>query len=135
MHCHWGVIGAGFIATHAVIPAIQHLPNAHVLAVASSNRERAQSTATQFAIERIYDDYSQLLADPDINAIYIALPNHLHHEWTIRAAQAGKHVLCEKPLAMTAAECDGMIAACQQAHALSETLAGIRRMRRDPLCA
>lgn len=116
MHCNWGVIGPGFIATRAVIPAIQQLPNAQVLAVASSNRARAQSIATQFAIERSYDDYDQLLADPDINAIYIALPNHLHHNWTIRAAQAGKHVLCEKPLAMTAAECDEMIAACQQAH-------------------
>lgn len=116
MHCNWGVIGPGFIATRAIIPAIQRLPNAHVLAVASSNRERAQFTASQFDIERSYDDYSQLLADPDINAVYIALPNHLHHDWTIRAAQAGKHVLCEKPLAMTAAECDEMIATCQQAH-------------------
>jgi D-xylose 1-dehydrogenase (NADP+, D-xylono-1,5-lactone-forming) len=118
MHCNWGVIGPGFIATRAVIPAIQQLPNAHVLAVASSNKERAQSIATQFDIERSYDDYGQLLADPDLNAIYIALPNHLHHNWTIRAAQAGKHVLCEKPLAMTAAECDEMIAACQRAHVL-----------------
>ena len=116
MHCNWGVLGPGFVATRAVIPAIQQLPNASVLAVASRSRERAQSTATQFGIERSYDDYAQLLADPDINAIYIALPNHLHHDWTIRAAQAGKHVLCEKPLAMTAAECDEMIAACQQAH-------------------
>jgi predicted dehydrogenase len=118
MYCNWGVLGPGFVATHAVIPAIQQLSNAGILAVASHSRERAQSTATQFGIERSYDDYAQLLADPDINAIYIALPNHLHHEWTIRAAQAGKHVLCEKPLAMTAAECDEMIATCQQARVL-----------------
>lgn len=118
MHCNWGILGPGYVATRAVIPALQHVANARVLAVASSDTERAQSTAAQFGIERMYTNYAQLLADPDIHAVYIALPNHLHREWAVRAAQAGKHVLCEKPLATTAAECDEMIAACQQAGVL-----------------
>jgi predicted dehydrogenase len=86
------------------------------LAIASSNEERVQVAALRFGIERAYHGYQALLDDPDIDAVYIALPNHLHREWTIRAAVAGKHVLCEKPLAMYAAECNEMIAACQQAN-------------------
>src|SRR5258706_10536 len=95
MHCNWGVLGPGFVATRAVIPAIQQLPNASVLAVASRSRERAQSTAQQFGIQHTNDNYAQLLTHPDINGNYIAPPNHLHHYWTIRPAQAGKHILCE----------------------------------------
>ena len=116
MHCNWGILGPGHIATRAVIPAIQQVPDARVLAVASTNKERAQAASTQFGIERTYSSYQALLDDPDVHAVYIALPNHLHREWTIRAAQAGKHVLCEKPLAMNAAECDEMIAVCQEAN-------------------
>ncbi len=89
-----------------------------MLAVASSSKERAQAASTQFGIERTYDSYQSLLDDPDVHTVYIALPNHLHREWTVRAARAGKHVLCEKPLAMNAAECEEMIAACQQANVL-----------------
>jgi D-xylose 1-dehydrogenase (NADP+, D-xylono-1,5-lactone-forming) len=118
MHCNWGVLGPGFIATRAVIPAIQQVPNSRVLAVASSNEERARVAAFRFGIERAYHGYQALLDDPDVDVVYIALPNHLHREWTIRAALAGKHVLCEKPLAMTTAECDEMIATCRQANAL-----------------
>ena len=118
MPCNWGVLGAGFIANRAVIPAIQQTPDACVLAVASRDEQRATSTASKFAIERVYRDYQALLDDPDVQIVYIALPNHLHSEWTIRAAQAGKHILCEKPLAMNAAECDDMIRACQQAKVL-----------------
>lgn len=118
MHCNWGVLGPGFIATRAVIPAILQVPNAHVLAVASNNEERMREGALRFEIERAYHGYQALLDDPDVDVVYIALPNHLHREWTIRAAMAGKHVLCEKPLAMTAAESDEMIAACRQANVL-----------------
>jgi D-xylose 1-dehydrogenase (NADP+, D-xylono-1,5-lactone-forming) len=118
MYCNWGVLGPGFIATRAVVPAIQQVSNSHVLAVASSNEERARATALHFGIERAYHGYQALLDDPDVDAVYIALPNHLHREWTIRAALAGKHVLCEKPLAMTAAECDEMIAVCRQVSVL-----------------
>lgn len=118
MPCHWGILGPGFIATRAIIPALQQVHNACVLAVASRDRERAVETAAQFQIERIYDSYQALLDDPDVQAVYIALPNHLHCEWTLRAAQAGKHVLCEKPLALSTAECDQMIAACRNANVL-----------------
>jgi D-xylose 1-dehydrogenase (NADP+, D-xylono-1,5-lactone-forming) len=118
MYCNWGVLGPGFIAIRAVVPAIQQVSNSRVLAVASSNEERARVAALRFGIERAYHGYQALLDDPDVDAVYIALPNHLHREWTIRATLAGKHVLCEKPLAMTAAECDEMIAACRQANVL-----------------
>src|SRR5713226_3962906 len=118
MSCNWGILGPGFIATRAIIPALQNTYNARLLAVASRDAGRAATTAAQFAIERAYPDYQHLLDDPDVDVVYIALPNHLHRAWTIRAAAAGKHVLCEKPLAMSAAECNKMIAACQQANVL-----------------
>src|SRR6266487_1929286 len=118
MDCNWGILGPGFIATHAIIPAIQEVSNSRILAVASSNEERSRAVALRFGIERAYYGYQALLDDSDVGAVYIALPNHLHREWTIRAALAGKHVLCEKPLAMNAAECNEMIAVCQQASVL-----------------
>ena len=118
MDCNWGILGPGFIATHAIIPAIQEVSNSRILAVASSNEERSREVALRFGIERSYSDYQALLDDPDVDVVYIALPNHLHREWTTRAAAARKHVLCEKPLAMNAAECNEMITACQQANVL-----------------
>src|SRR6266702_6388605 len=118
MDCNWGILGPGFIATHAIIPAIQEVSNSRILAVASSNEERSRAVALRFGIERAYYGYQALLDDSDVGAVYIALPNHLHREWTIRAALAGKHVLCEKPLAMNAAECNEMITACRQANVL-----------------
>lgn len=118
MYCNWGILGPGFIATRAIIPAIQAVSNSRILAVASSNEQRAREVAKHFGIERFYIDYQALLDDPDIDVVYIALPNYLHRDWTIRAAAAGKHVLCEKPLAIHADECNEMIAACQQAHVL-----------------
>jgi predicted dehydrogenase len=118
MICNWGIIGPGFIANRAIIPAIQGASNSRVLAVASSNAQRARDVSRHFGIERSYTAYQLLLNDPDIDVVYIALPNHLHHEWTIRAAKARKHVLCEKPLAMNASECVSMISACDQAQVL-----------------
>jgi xylose dehydrogenase (NAD/NADP) len=118
MICRWGILGPGFVATRAIIPALQHTANAQVLAVASRDPARASTSAAQYGIERIYSDYQALLDDPDVDIVYISLPNHLHCEWTIHAAEAGKHVLCEKPLAMNSAECDSMIAACEQANVL-----------------
>jgi predicted dehydrogenase len=118
MDCKWGILGPGFIATRAIIPAIRSVSNSRVLAIASSDEERARGVAVRFDVERYYSEYQKLLDDPDIDAVYIALPNHLHCEWTIRAAEAGKHVLCEKPLAMNAGECSEMITACNQAQVL-----------------
>ncbi len=118
MPCNWGILGPGFVATCAVIPALQQTPDARIIAVASRNDERAKLSAARFGIERAYHDYQTLINDPDVDAVYIALPNHLHRIWTMRAAEAGKHVLCEKPLAINAAECDVMITACQRANVL-----------------
>jgi predicted dehydrogenase len=84
-----------------------------VVAVASRDAARAAGVAAEFAIPRAYSDYRSLLADPAVEAVYLALPNHLHHPWTLAAAKAGKHVLCEKPLALNAAEAAEMAAACQ----------------------
>jgi D-xylose 1-dehydrogenase (NADP+, D-xylono-1,5-lactone-forming) len=112
MVCNWGVLGAGFIANRAMIPAIQHSSQGRVLAVASRDEQRGREAAQRYSIERVYDDYEALLDDPDVQVVYIALPNHLHHTWAIRAAHAGKHVLCEKPLALNAAQCDEIISTC-----------------------
>jgi len=118
MPCNWGILGPGFVATRAVIPAMQQTPDARIVAVASRNDERAKLSATRFGIERAYHDYQTLINDSDVDAVYIALPNHLHRMWTMRAAEAGKHILCEKPLAVNAAECDDMLTACQRANVL-----------------
>ena len=86
-----------------------------MVAIASRARERAETVAAQLGIGRAHGSYDELLDDPDVDAVYIPLPNHLHAEWTRRAAAAGKHVLCEKPMAMTAAEARDMIDACERA--------------------
>ena len=100
----WGVLGAANIALTKVIPAMQRSTRARVVAIASRDAAKARKAAESLDIERAYDSYEALLADPDVEAIYNPLPNDLHVPWTIRAAQAGKHVLCEKPIAMSAAE-------------------------------
>lgn len=115
MVCNWGVLGPGFVASRAVIPAIQSSRNGRVKAIASRDLARAQALAAQWNVERAYGDYQALLDDPGVDAAYIALPNHLHSAWAIRAARAGKHVLCEKPLARTAHEGQQMLEACQEA--------------------
>jgi len=104
----WGVIGTANIGRRAVNPAIKASANGELLAVASRTAEAAADFAADGGIPRHYGSYAALLEDPDIDAVYIPLPNSLHREWTIRAAEAGKHVLCEKPLALTAAECREM---------------------------
>ncbi len=95
----WGVIGCADIAVRKVIPAMSGSDLSHVTAIASRSAERARATADSLGIPKSYGSYEGLLADPEIEAVYIPLPNHLHPEWTIAAAKAGKHVLCEKPLA------------------------------------
>lgn len=114
-HLRWGIIGCAAIAKRAVIPGIQQSENNQVVAIASRNLSTAQETAAQLNIPVAYGSYDELLQDPQIDAVYIPLPNHLHKEWTLKAAAAGKHVLCEKPLALTADEAAQMIAGCQAA--------------------
>jgi predicted dehydrogenase len=115
MICNWGILGPGSITTGALIPAIQRSRNGRVRAIASRDLVRAQTVAAQWDIQRAYGDYQALLADPEIDAVYIALPNSLHSIWTIHAARAGKHVLCEKPLACSAREGAAMLDTCQEA--------------------
>jgi xylose dehydrogenase (NAD/NADP) len=100
----WGVMGNATIARVCVIPAIQKSCNGRVHALATRSPARAQEVAADNQIDQIYNSYDALLVDPAIDVIYIALPNHLHHPWTIKALKAGKHVLCEKPLACSAKE-------------------------------
>jgi len=111
----WGVVGCAAIAVNRVMPAILRSSRGTLVAVASRDERKAKETAERFGIEKAYDSYERLLADPDIDAVYIPLPNHLHREWTIRAAQAGKHVLCEKPLALNAREAEEMVQSCVDA--------------------
>jgi predicted dehydrogenase len=100
----WGVLGAAKIAVEKVIPAMQQGEWAEVAAIASRDPERAQAAARGLGIPRAYGSYEELLADPEIEAIYNPLPNDLHVPWTVRAALAGKHVLCEKPIALSVAQ-------------------------------
>jgi predicted dehydrogenase len=105
----WGVLGVARIGTNKVIPAMQKGSLTRVDAIASRDGARAESAAASLGIARAYPSYESLLADPDIDAVYIPLPNHLHVPWTTRAAEAGKHVLCEKPIALTAAEAGQLV--------------------------
>lgn len=100
----WGVLGAANIAVKKVIPSMQAGENCEITAIASRDLEKSKQAAKALNIPKFYGSYEELLADSDIEAVYIPLPNHLHLEWTIKAAQAGKHVLCEKPLGLNAAE-------------------------------
>jgi predicted dehydrogenase len=108
----WGVLGYARIAREALIPAIQRSANSQFLALASRDAAKLADARTRFGVSRLYPDYGELLRDPEVDAVYLPLPNALHHEWTIKAAEHGKHVLCEKPLALTAAEGRAMAAAC-----------------------
>src|SRR5881296_1307916 len=100
----WGVLGVANIAVKKVIPAMQAGLWSEIHAIASRDLSKAQSAAQQLSIPKAYASYDELLADPEIEAVYNPLPNNLHVEWTIKAAEAGKHVLCEKPISMTVAE-------------------------------
>src|SRR5690348_13249857 len=93
----WGVLGVAGIAVKKVIPAMQNSNSTEVVAIASRDLDRAREAAGPLGIARAYGSYEELIRDSDIDAIYNPLPNHLHVPWTIKAAEAGKHILCEKP--------------------------------------
>ena len=101
----WGLLGAGWIATKTIAPAMHASSETIVQAVASRDQKRAQALNPI----SIYETYDELINDPLVDAVYISLPNHLHCEWTIKALKAGKHVLCEKPFAMNLAEVELMV--------------------------
>jgi predicted dehydrogenase len=100
----WGILGTSNFARNKILPALRHCQNAEVSSIASRSLARAQAVAEQFGIAKPYGNYEELLADTAIDVIYIPLPNHLHVSWSIRALEAGKHVLCEKPVALSSAE-------------------------------
>jgi len=112
-HVQWGILGCARIAATALIPGIQGSANGKVLAVASRSLDKAQEYAQKFDVPRAYGSYEELLNDPEIHAVCVPLPNSLHKEWTLKAAEKGKHVLCEKPIACTAAEARDMSATCR----------------------
>ncbi|HWS56724.1 MAG TPA: Gfo/Idh/MocA family oxidoreductase [Pyrinomonadaceae bacterium] len=111
----WGVLGAAKIAVEKVIPAMQRGEWAEVVGLASRDSGRARRAADALGVPKAYGSYEELLADPEIEAVYNPLPNHLHVPWTIRAAEAGKHVLCEKPVSLDAGEARALLGARDRA--------------------
>ncbi|MFH0751645.1 MAG: Gfo/Idh/MocA family oxidoreductase [Chloroflexota bacterium] len=111
----WGILSTAGIATEKAIPGFRGAARCEVVAIASRDLVRARTVADRHDITRVHGSYEALLADPEVDAVYLPLPNHLHAEWTLAAARAGKHVLCEKPMAMTAADAERMIEGCRAA--------------------
>jgi predicted dehydrogenase len=110
----WGVLSTATIARTKVIPGIRKAEHCEIVAIASRDVALAERAATDLSIPNPHGSYDALLADPDVDAVYIPLPNHLHATWAIAAAEAGKHVLCEKPLATTARDAERMIEAAER---------------------
>src|SRR3981189_82913 len=106
----WGVLGVAGIAVRKVIPGMQKGEWSEITAIASRDLKKAKDAAKKLGIAKAYGSYEELLADPEIEVIYNPLPNHLHVPWSIKAAEAGKHVLCEKPLSLTADEARRLMA-------------------------
>ncbi|PYQ77378.1 MAG: gfo/Idh/MocA family oxidoreductase [Acidobacteria bacterium] len=110
---HWGLIGSGDIARRRIAPAMRDSPACELVAVSRARADLAAEFASAFGARRWHARWRDLVVDPEVEGVYVATPVHVHAEQTIAAAEAGKHVLCEKPMAMDAAECDQMIAACR----------------------
>lgn len=110
----WGILSTADIGRKKVIPAMQNSTITQIMGIASRDSQKAEKAAQELNIPRAFGSYKDLLASPEIDAVYIPLPNHLHVEWTIKALQAGKHVLCEKPIAMNAAEAQTLLQTAQQ---------------------
>jgi predicted dehydrogenase len=106
----WGVLGVAGIAVRRVVPGMKQCELCEVTGIASRDRGKAEDAARTLGIARAYGSYEEMLRDPEIDVVYNPLPNHLHVEWTVKAAEAGKHVLCEKPLSMNAAEAEQLLA-------------------------
>jgi D-xylose 1-dehydrogenase (NADP+, D-xylono-1,5-lactone-forming) len=107
----WGILGNAMIARKCVIPAIAQSANGSLVALGTRNPGDAWELKDRYGIERVYDSYEGVLEDPELDAVYLPLPNHLHRLWTLKALAAGKHVLCEKPLACSAGEAREMVEA------------------------
>ena len=111
----WGILSTANIGIQALIPGIRRSCNGRLDAICSRDLAKAETAAKDCNIPRAYGSYQELLDDPEIDAVYNPLPNTMHAEWTIKAARAGKHVLCEKPLAANAVEAQAMVDACREA--------------------
>ncbi|HXV71694.1 MAG TPA: Gfo/Idh/MocA family oxidoreductase [Acidimicrobiia bacterium] len=111
----WGVLSTADIALQKVIPAMQRSELSPVTAICSRSADKAAAAADSLGITRSYGTYEELLSDDSVEAVYIPLPNHMHLEWTLKAAEAGKHILCEKPLAMTTEDAHTMVDVCDRA--------------------
>ena len=105
----WGILSTANIARKKVVPGMRKARRSAITAIASREAGRAEAVAAELDIPRAHASYEALLADPEVDAVYSPLPNHLHAEWSIAAAHAGKHILCEKPLALTADDAQRMI--------------------------
>ncbi len=110
----WGVLGTAGIARGHTIPGMLEAENCALCAVAGRSLEKAQDFQREFGFAQAYGSYDELLADPEVEAVYIPLPNQLHYEWTLKALRAGKHVLCEKPLVPTAAQAEVLLAVARE---------------------
>ena len=110
----WGILGYARIARTQLIPALLHAKNAIPYAIASRSAQKLEEAIRDFGFSKAYESYDALLQDPEVDAVYIPLPNSFHKEWTLKAAQAGKHVLCEKPMALSGADCQEMIQVCRE---------------------
>ncbi|WP_404331931.1 Gfo/Idh/MocA family protein [Mesobacillus maritimus] len=111
----WGVLGFARIAQNSLIPAIEASDNSEFYAIASRDESKLEECQSEFpSVSKLYNHYEELLDDPDIQAVYIPLPNSMHKEWSIKAMRKGKHVMCEKPIALNAEECMEMIEASRE---------------------
>jgi predicted dehydrogenase len=110
----WGILSTAAIGLNKVIPAMQRAEHCEIVAIASRDLSRAKSAAAKLSIPKAYGSYAELLADPQVEAIYNPLPNHMHVSWSIKALQAGKHVLCEKPIGLSSAEGQQLVEAGQR---------------------
>jgi 1,5-anhydro-D-fructose reductase (1,5-anhydro-D-mannitol-forming) len=111
---NWGIVGVGSHVNVFIAPAMSTAANTKIVAVCDTDNNRAKVLAEKYNVAKTYDSYEKMLNDPDLEVLYLATPNHVHAEQVIKAAQAGKHILCEKPMALNAAECEKMIEACDK---------------------
>lgn len=114
----WGILSTAKIAREKVIPAMQQSALCDIVAIASRDLGQAREVAAKLEIPVVYGSYEELLSDPEIDAVYIPLPNHMHVEWAIRSLQAGKHVLCEKPIGLSSAEAAKLLQVASEKPAL-----------------
>ncbi len=114
MAVKWGVLGTANIARGCTLPGMEGANNCELYAIAGRNEKKVNEFKQEFGFKKAYVGYDRLLEDPDVQAVYIPLPNHLHKEWVIKALRAGKNVLCEKPLALNAEDAKEMFAAAQE---------------------